>query len=224
MTEERRRYPRISVEGITGRMFCAVKAKVLNISLGGMAIEISRRLEINREYSVKIEAEDGKFDFKGKVVWASLVGSLRGHGGDVIPVYQAGLKFVNLLDEKARRLIDFIEKHRAGESRFEDRIEGLRFKLRSPGDVVLDYPRHYKVKIISLGGMLIELLESMEINKVFPMELIIPGGLNIQLKGRVASCNQNEKNKDIYDVGIEFIDMPEEDRKKFAEFLASLGV
>ncbi len=224
MTEERRRYPRISVEGMIGRMFCAEKAKILNISLGGIAIEISRRLEINSEYSIKIEAEEGRFDFRGRVVWASLVGSLRGHGGDVIPVYQAGLKFVNLLDEKARRLIDFIEKHRAGESRFEDRIEGLRFKLRSPENVVLDYPRNYKVKNISLGGMLVEVPESFEINRVFPMELIIPEGPIIQLKGRVASCNHNEKNKDMYDVGIEFIEISEEDRKKFAEFLLSLGV
>jgi hypothetical protein len=149
--EERRRYPRISVEGITGRLFCAEKAKVLNISLGGMAIEISRRLEINREYNLKIEAEDGRFDFKGRVVWATLVGSLKGHGGDVIPVYQAGLKFVNLLDEKIKRLLEFIEKHRAGESRFEERIEGLRFKVKSLSGIV-EHPQKYKVKIISLGG------------------------------------------------------------------------
>jgi c-di-GMP-binding flagellar brake protein YcgR len=220
--EERRRYPRISVEGITGRLFYAEKAKVLNISLGGMAIEISRRLEINREYNLKIKAEDGRFDFKGRVVWAILVGSLKGHGGDVIPVYQAGLKFVNLLDEKIKRLLEFIEKHRAGESRFEERIEGLRFKVKSLSGIV-EHPQKYKVKIISLGGMLIELPESFEINTVFPMELFIPGGLKIELKGRVASCMKNEKNKEMYDVGIEFIEVPPEDKKRLSDFLASIG-
>lgn len=222
--EERRRYPRITVEGITGKMLCAEKARVLNISLGGMAIEISKRLEINREYSLKLESKDDRFDFRGRVVWASLVGSLRGHGGDIIPVYQAGLKFVDLFDEKAQKLIEFIERHRAGESKFEDRIEGLRFKVKSLEGVIVDYPRNYKVKIISLGGMLIELPEAFEINSVFPMEITIPGGLKIEVTGRIASCFQNEKNKDLYDIGIEFIDMKEEDRSKLAGFLKSLEI
>lgn len=222
--EERRRYPRITVEGITGKMLCTEKAKVINISLGGMAIEISKRLEINREYSLKLESKEDRFDFKGRVVWASLVGSLRGHGGDIIPVYQAGLKFIDLFDEKAQRLIEFIERHRSGESKFEDRIEGLRFKVKSLEGVLLDYPRSYKVKIISLGGMLIELPETLDINRVFPMEIIIPGGQKIELTGRVASCLQNEKIKEFYDIGIEFIDMRSEDRERLAEFLKSLEI
>lgn len=222
--EERRRYPRITVEGISGRMFSAEKAKVLNISLGGMAIEISKRLEINREYSIKLESKDDRFEFRGRVVWASLVGSLRGHEEDILPVYQAGLKFVDLFDEKAQKLIEFIEKHRAGDSKFEDRIEGLRFKVKSLEGVIIDYPRNYKVKIISLGGMLIELPEAFEINKVFPMEIIFPDGMKIELRGRVASCLPNEKNKNIYDVGIEFIDMKPEDKNKLKELLTSLGI
>ncbi|MCX7794017.1 MAG: PilZ domain-containing protein [Thermodesulfovibrionales bacterium] len=222
--EERRRYPRITVEGISGRMLCAEKAKVLNISLGGMAIEISKRLEINREYSLKLESKGDRFDFRGRVVWASLVGSLKGNRGDIIPVYHAGLKFVDLFNEKAQKLIEFIERHRMGESKFEDRIEGLRFKVKSLEGVIVDYPRNYKVKIISLGGMLIELQEAFEINRVFPMEIIIPGGLKIEVTGRIASCNQNEKNKDLYDTGIEFINMNPEDRNKLSDFLKSLGI
>lgn len=222
--EERRRYPRITVEGITGRLFSAEKAKVLNISLGGIAVEISKRLEINREYSLKLENKDDRFDFRGRVVWASLVGSLKGHGGDIIPVYQAGLKFIDLFDEKAQKLIEFIERHRTGESKFEDRIEGLRFKVKSMEGVVVDYPRHYKVKILSLGGMLIELPEAFEINRIFPMEIMIPAGPKIELTGRIASCMQNEKNKDLYDVGIEFIDIKPEDKGRLEDFLKSLSV
>lgn len=223
MIEEKRRYPRITVEGITGSLFCAEKAKVLNISLGGMAIEISRRLEIKREYTLKLEGRDDRFDFQGRVIWASLVRSLRGRGGDIIPVYHVGLKFIDLFDEKAKRLIEFIERHRTGEERFEDRIGGFRFRVKDLENIALNYPHYYKVKIISLGGMLIELPEPFEVNRVFPMELIIPGEQSLQVKGRVASSIK-EKDKDMYDIGIEFIEMAEEDRKRLSDFLASLGL
>lgn len=223
MTQERRRFPRITVEGLTGKLLFAEKAKVLNISLGGMAIEISKRLEIGNRYCLRIEEKDEKFEFKGRVVWASLVGSLKAQGGNVLPVYQAGLKFEDLFNEKINKLIDFINKHRAEESGFEDRIEGLRFKLKSLEGAIIDYPQPYKVKIISLGGMLIELPEPFEINRIFPMELQIPNGPTLTLKGRIASCMKNERQKERYDIGIEFVEMSEEDRKILSDLLKSLG-
>ncbi|MBI4690449.1 MAG: hypothetical protein HY754_09325 [Nitrospirae bacterium] len=60
--EERRRHQRITVEGVHGNIVFSSPVKVLNISLGGAAIETIRSLilvhyDIGVEF-LKIDAED----------------------------------------------------------------------------------------------------------------------------------------------------------------------
>ena len=49
----------------------------------------------------------------------------------------------------------------------------IRFHIKDPENAILIYPDNYKVKTISLGGMLIECLRNFEIESRIPMEMFI---------------------------------------------------
>ncbi len=49
---------------------------------------------------------------KGKVVWAILVSKVDKNTGAITPVYRAGIRFTDTLNEKANMLIKFIEENR----------------------------------------------------------------------------------------------------------------
>ncbi|MEW6001887.1 MAG: PilZ domain-containing protein [Nitrospirota bacterium] len=216
---DKRRYKRVAVEGIHGNMIFASNAKIFNISLGGVAIEINKRLTIGNEYTLKLQSKEGHIDLKGVVVWSVLGSSVKDSRGDVIPIYQAGLKFTDVLTDKMSRLIEFIEKHKVSdEIRPDERLRGLRFKIHTEEEAFLNYS--YSVKKISLGGMLIETSQALDIENRFPMEIFLQDDKSINFVGRVASCREiADTFPKQYDIGIEFVEMSDEDRKSLESFI-----
>lgn len=91
--DERRRYKRLTVRGVRRNVLLSLNSKVINISVGGVAIETTKRLEINREYSLKINHKGNPLRLKCRVVWAVLTRAEKKESGDVIPVYKAGMEF-----------------------------------------------------------------------------------------------------------------------------------
>lgn len=152
-------------------MLFSSEINILNISVGGAAIETPRRLNLGGEYTLKLEDKGKTFSIKG-------------------------------------------------------RLGGIRFKIHAPERAVLSMPYSYKVKKISAGGMLIESYERLNVDDRFPMEIFIPVGSAhkaVGFLGRVASCIEIEDSyPKHYDVGIEFLDMPEDSKNNLMEFIKSL--
>ncbi|MDP2168232.1 MAG: PilZ domain-containing protein [Thermodesulfovibrionales bacterium] len=219
--EEKRRYKRFAVEGIHGNILFSSDIRIVNISLGGAAIETSRRLNIGSGYILKLEDKGRVFSVKGKVMWAVLEEGIKSEHGEVVPVYKVGVQFTDIITEKTTELIDFIDSHKKG---IDERLTGIRFKITSPDRATLSHPYTYTVKKISLGGMLIESVRSFLVGDVFPMELFLPTSKLICFRGRVASCAGGACIEDMkhYDVGIEFMDISEECRKNLGEFVSAL--
>jgi len=225
---EQRHHKRFVVEGmeINGKMLFATEVFVLNVSVTGMSFKADRRLDIGKEYTIRLQDHDKTIAIKGVVVWASLVGNKAGHDGDSIPVYAAGMKFTNVLSDRISEIINFIESHeRQGDDQSPGhRLSGLRFTIAEPGRAVLQFPSQYLVKKISAGGMLIESDQALVVEERFPMELSIPEEEVISFTGRVASCFAvHVKGIDHFDIGIEFIEMAVHHRKKLHEFIAMLN-
>jgi hypothetical protein len=225
---EQRHHKRFIVEGmeINGKMLFATEVFVLNVSISGMSFKADRRLDIGREYTLRLQDHDRTIAVKGVVVWSSLVGNKPGHDGDSIPVYAAGMKFVNVLDEKITEIMGFIGSHeRHGQDQCSgNRLSGVRFAITNPGRAVLQFPSHYLVKKIGAGGMLIESDQSLAVEERFPMELSIPEEETISFTGRVASClTVSVKGVDHFDIGIEFIEMAVHHRKKLHGFITLLN-
>ena len=77
----------------------------------------------------------------------------------------------------------------------------------------------YKVKMLSLGGTLMEGDRLHELESKLLMEMTLPENVRISLTGRVTSCLSAKAKGGRYDVGAEFISMTEQDRTKLKKFI-----
>jgi hypothetical protein len=107
--EEKRRYRRFRVDimEINGKMVFADNVTILDISAGGISLKADRRLNIGTEYTLKMEEEGKILAVKGNIVWSVLSETRQVPGGDIVPVYTAGMKFTDLSEEKSSEIINF---------------------------------------------------------------------------------------------------------------------
>jgi hypothetical protein len=217
--EHRRRHPRFTVEDMRGQLVLASPVEVLNLSLGGVAIRADRRLNIGSGYTLKLEMGDRFIVLPGVVVWSVLSGMRKTRGEDT-PQYSAGLRFTGVLDEKVQGLIEFIDENRIVE---EHRLAGLRVHVEAPGRAVLDSLESYRVRLISLSGMLIEADRALEVDRVYAMNFEPPGGArHVAFTGRVACCLEEGAGPRRYRIGVAFQDMAGTDRRRLEAFVGTL--
>lgn len=216
---DKRKQKRYSVEGIHGNVLYSFDLEIINISIDGAAIETSKRLELNREYTFKIQYKDSSLNLKGIVVWANLISKEKTDTQTVIPVYRAGIKFIDTLSEKAALLLKFIEENRMETS--ESRI-GVRSKIAKPVVVKIDLPHKYKVKKLSLSGMLIEIESPLDIDSHYTIELFL-NETPVNIIGRVANCTKiDSPDSPHYEIGIELTEISDNDREFLKDFLNTL--
>ncbi|MDA8084312.1 MAG: PilZ domain-containing protein [Nitrospiraceae bacterium] len=221
--DEKRLHKRFVVEGmeLDGNMMFATEVTVLNISISGLSVSADRRMDIGREYTIKLRDHHAAIAVKALVVWSSLTGSREGPQGESVPVYSAGMKFTDVMTQHIAALIGYMEDQIGGP---EHRLSGLRFHVAGPGNAVLQYPSRYRVKKISAGGMLIESVEALQAEEFYTMELSIPEESSIHFLGRVVSCTLSEAGGiGHFDIGIEFAGMGEDARGKLNDFLSMLN-
>jgi len=214
---------------INGKMALAKSVKILDISIGGVCLQTEKRPNVGSQYKLRIEGKRKVLTVKDSVTWVLLSVSSADSGGNVVPIYKAGMKFIDVSNEKINKIVNFIEDHKRDVDKQVDlyspsgRRLYVRIGIEDPEKAVLNYHGSYKVKSLSLGGVLIESEHSLEIESILPMEITLTENRCIKFLGRVASCLLI-KNKDIehYDRGIEFIEMSERDREILGEFISLL--
>jgi len=219
--EERRAHKRYSVDNMSvrGNILAVSEIEILNISLSGIAIRCDKRIDLNREYTLNLGYEGKVITIRGRVVWSMITGSRLNLLGETIPIYTAGMEFVDVMSEKMSELLDFIESHKI---KGDKRLSGVRFKIKSPEAARLDYPYSYKVKKISLSGMLIETDRSFDIGEKFPVELFLVEK-RFHCLGRVASCSKVPmESPPRFDIGIAFLDVSDEDKAILQGFIDTL--
>ncbi|MFN3395447.1 MAG: PilZ domain-containing protein [Thermodesulfovibrionales bacterium] len=220
--QERRSHKRYTVDNlnIRGNILFISDIEIVNISLNGIAIRCDRRIDLNREYTLNLSYEGKELGIKGRVVWSMITGSRVNSRGEIAPIYTAGIEFIDVLSPKLSELVEFIESHRI---EGEKRLSGVRFYIRSPEAARLDYPYNYRVKKISLSGMLIESTEPFEVGERFPIELYL-NGKTFKCIGRVASCSKVPSEAPVhYDIGIAFMDVPKEYEEVLRNFISTLS-
>jgi hypothetical protein len=218
---ENRRNKRFVVEGIQGNVLYTSDLEILNISLDGAAIETTKRLELNREYTFKIKYRDSTLNLRGRVVWAILISKEKKNSRALIPLYRAGIRFTDILTEKANMLMNFIEENKV--KTLESRVGGLRFNIGKTEDIKIDLPHKYDVKKISLSGMLVETEYPLELDSHHDIELFL-NDAPVNIAGRVAYCKKRDTvDVNIYDIGVEFITITDKDRQVLKDFLKTLN-
>jgi hypothetical protein len=92
-------------------------------------------------------------------------------------------------------------------------------------ETVLSHSAKFKVKKISLSGMLIQSEQALEINGMIPMGLSFNAGDPVNFIGRVASCQMaNDKGQAYYAIGVEFTDLTDKGRTLLKTFIDDLAV
>ena len=221
--KEKRRYKRFLVEGmdVKCRMFFNTEVKILNISFGGVALSMTKRLNMGEKYTLKIESESNTISLEGVVVWEKMTSHTREVKGKKFPIYEVGMSFDEVLTRKGADLLNFISGN-ISDKEVPTRLQGLRVKIIQPEKtVILDDRDIYSVKMIGLGGMLIESKEELLIEDRFQMEMSFSEDVKpIKFLGRTAYCVEIPGNAPLrYDTGIEFIEMNEADRARLKEFI-----
>ena len=84
----RRRHATEPIEVSSKRL----QGQVLNMSLGGLAIETTTAVRPGEKLSLKIDGEG--ITVTGRVRWSKLHSLRRGEGGDSQPIYRAGIRRV----------------------------------------------------------------------------------------------------------------------------------
>jgi Tfp pilus assembly protein PilZ len=227
--QEKRRHKRYNLDliDINGKMGLTDKVEVLDISLGGVALKADRRLNIGKEYMIKLQEKGKTLDVKGIVVRSELSGIEERSHGERASIYTAGMVFKDGFADKIADFLRPIEQNKKKNSPAgADRRFNVRFNITTPGSHILSYPLQFKVRTISLGGMLIQTQESVEINSTIPMELSLNADQAVTFVGKTIVCDMTEiAGQANYNIGVEFTDLTDKDKallKKYIDYLAEL--
>jgi hypothetical protein len=230
---EQRSHPRFTVDSldISGRIMFANKVEILNISVGGVLLKTDKRLNVGTIYMLRLESKGKLLTIPCKVVRAELRESHKDSIGQSIPIYSAGMQFTNVSNEQINAINDFLKGHVIGYQKQEptaiDKISDLRlyvrFLIKTPEKATIQCYDSYKVKNISMVGIRIESYYCLEIGEKQLMEIAFPGEKTVMFSGKVISCFQlGDEEPKQYDIGIEFLNMSDQDKEVFKSFVKSL--
>jgi hypothetical protein len=207
---DKRTHPRYEVQGVGGRLRYDMNARVLNLSVDGMALETTSWLHVGKDYHLKVGSGDDYIGLTGRVVWCHLIGSRSRSGDGGGPVYQAGVHFGEALTEQARRILSFVR--RAGVVGVASRVFG-RFKVRKEESVDVAFEHEFELRRLSLAGMLLEADLLPEVGSRFTLELDTPAG-RFAPTVVVRSLEQSFSpgGEPTTRIGVEFLQLGEDDR------------
>jgi hypothetical protein len=210
--KERRRAPRYPVQDVRGKLVLTATAKILNMSLTGMAVESNANLRVGRSYVLRLAHGDTEGpELSGTVVWCHLKEARAADAGDTTPVYEAGMQFDHMLTPAAEELLSFLRA--TAILTMQQRLMG-RFRVSLEENVNLAAEWEFTVKTLSASGMLIETDVSPEPDAAVQLRVGL-GDETISARCRVAfvrDVGEQDKRR-ITSVGIEFVWMSDDDRR-----------
>jgi hypothetical protein len=224
-TRQHKRF-RLDLMEIVGKMVLARKVEIIGISLGGVTLKTDGKLNVGKEYLIKLGTKGEGIDITGIITRCELSNIEERSDGEGVMIYTAGMMFKDVSSEA---IVDFInsivqDKKEAVPVRVDRRLN-IRFNITTPEEKTLSFPEQFKVKELSLSGMLIQTEQPLGIESMIPMELSLQADKPVNFIGRVASCRITEdKGLAHYGIGVEFKDLTDKDRMSLKTFIDYLTV
>jgi Tfp pilus assembly protein PilZ len=220
-----RRHQRYGLDliNVKGKMSLSEKVEILDISLGGVALKVDRRLNPGRDYMIKLQDKENTLNVMGRIVRSEFSGTVTRDDGENVSIYAASMQFQDgSTDRVAVFLKSIVPNKQKGTSApvpVERRLN-VRAHTSEPRENILCYPANFRVLTISLSGMLIQSEQALEIGSIVPMGLPLNNGTMINFTGRVVSCRpKEEKGQTNYDIGAEFISLVGKDKVMLQLFI-----
>jgi len=174
---------------------------------------------------IKLGDKGKSIDVKGIIVRCELSKIEEQCTGERVSIYTAGMMFKDVSPDTIADFLNSIEQDKKeAVPVITDRRLNVRFYITTPWEKTLSFPAQFKVKEISLGGMLIQTDQALGAESMIPMGLSLKSDNPVNFTGRVASCRMTEdKGQAHYEIGVEFKDLTDNDRallKTFIDYLA----
>jgi PilZ domain-containing protein len=228
--KEKRRHQRFTPDVLCmyGKAAYTKIVKIIDISASGILIKTCERLDASNLCILKIKGKGIALNIKSIVAWCLFDGSIE-IGGNSVRIYRAGLMFMDVSEEKKREILRFIDSHKQEVDKEIDIFDAsgtrlnTRFQIKTPEKAALVCRKDYKIKNLSLGGMLIEIGDALDIGEKLSLEISRSREKFIKVLGRVISCIPiKESDYAHYDTGIEFFEMSEQDGETLKEVICLL--
>ncbi|MBI4684441.1 MAG: PilZ domain-containing protein [Nitrospirae bacterium] len=221
---QKRRYKRFAVKGkkLITKFALADVIELFNISISGACIITTKTLKPGDNVLLKLPTDKVSSPLKCTIIWER-ASDEHVEKDNSMTLHKTGLRFSEIDSSTLIGLKDFMRI--AGipcDQRLEDNFQPnpLRFSILSGEKAMLNYPVTSPVKTISQGGMLVEANCDFQSEQRYPMALYLPhNDQPIKFQGRIASKMPHD---DVFDIGIEFLEMKEADRARLQSFIETL--
>ncbi len=216
---------RLDITTLDGKMLLTDNAEILNISAGGASLKSDRKFTVGNRYVITCSGKGKGIVVTGIAVSSELTGAGEKTEGENAAPNITHIRFDAGQDENIAHLLDTVEQQGVKDERKEsDRRRHVRFRMTIPLESILRHTSRYRVKTLSLSGMLIQCEQPLEINSMIPMELSLSTGSRVAFIGRVASCIPSSNNgQTCWDIGVEFQELTETGRSMLRAFIVSLA-
>ena len=109
--QERRQHKRFKVEHmkVNSEMPSATDVKIIDISKSGVFVKADKKLDIGKQYALKIGYGNKVLFVKATVVWSLLADNVENTDGSIIPIYIAGMQLTDVLRGEITEIISMIE-------------------------------------------------------------------------------------------------------------------
>jgi hypothetical protein len=213
----RRRFKRYSTHDVSGRIEASTSARVVDISLKGMAVETPIQLKIGRTYQFQLGQGEDQVNVAGRVRWSQLRGTRRTAKGDVESVYQSGIAIGEMLTAKAMQFIDFIERF-ANVAPGERMFARLKPELGAAASIGSEVG--VRVRQISREGLLVESELGLEPDSVCDVALKL-GDEVFRSRARVVHVDvvASAPPAGRHRIGLELVEPAREERKRLLRFI-----
>lgn len=109
MMMEKRRHKRFGLDliEINGKLSLADNVEVIDMSFGGAALKVDRRLTVGKDCLFTLKDKGSSIDVQGMVVRCNLKAIEKRFNGGKVSTYTAGMRFN---DDSADKIADFIRE------------------------------------------------------------------------------------------------------------------
>jgi hypothetical protein len=206
----------------SSKMRLVGNVELIDISPGGVALKVDRKLNIGKECLIMLGYEGTHINVKGIVVRSELSGIQENADGETITIYSVGIFFK---DESTGTVNDFLDsignnKKTQVPEQSDWFYRDIQFSITTAKEKVLNLPRQFGVKDISQKGVIIQTDLQLQIDSVVLLELAIGTCDPVSFVGKVVSCRIPQGHVPAkYDIGVEFSELTDRDRSLLIRFI-----
>lgn len=216
-TPERRRQRRVQLPEPFGRLVVSLDGKVLDISLSGMAVETQTRISPHRVLTLRLGDREQPIQLAGRVVWCFLHGTRTTPGGEQLPLYRAGIQFLDVLSPQSAELVRFLERHAI--ITLDSRLFG-RFVVDDADPVEVSSSTVFQVAELDAEGLTVETASELELQSGCRVELQL-GETQIEARTLVEQVTPPTPPSTSWSARLRFAGLEPATRQRLLDYLRS---